>query len=190
MLGLAEIINHTRGVLRLLRFDPAGAAYFDNTLEAFWRSFRVLILIAPAYILIRVIDYQNVTTPADGAEIVLLEALEYVVQAFLFPVVMYEVARLADLQRNYLRYIAALNWINVPWIAIAFVVIVIWTWLPMFRTGFAIGQELLYFIWFYSTTRLVLGASWGLTVGLFLFDRTASLLLGLFLQRALEIVPT
>jgi hypothetical protein len=177
-----EIYNGTRGALRLLRFDPAGAAFFDNTVEAFWRSFRVMVLVAPVYLLLRVIYYEGRTTGASDAEIVIVETLRYLIEWFFFPVVMHELAGFLDLRRNYLRYIAALNWINVPLILVALVVAGIGALVPAMFPALSIGLQLLLFIWFCAATRLVLGASWGLTLGLFLISIASTILLQMAVQ--------
>ena len=65
MLNLAEIVRSVYGAWRLAHLDPAGMTYFDRTEEGFWRSFRVAILVAPAYALLIALDYA--TPSADPA---------------------------------------------------------------------------------------------------------------------------
>src|SRR5882762_7243047 len=89
-------------------------------MEACLRSFRVMALAAPLYALYRLIYYASgtVTATADEMEIVLAESVFYVVDWLLFPVIFYEVARRRGWLDRYPRYIAALNWTNLPGIVI------------------------------------------------------------------------
>ena len=98
---------------------------------------------------------------------------------------LYVVARWLDLRRNYLRYIAALNWINVPLILVALVVTGAGELAPPLFPALNIGLELLLFIWFCAATRLVLGAAWGLTLGLFLISIASSIILQMAVQGVL-----
>jgi hypothetical protein len=190
MLTPLEIYNGTRGVLRLLRFDPAGAAFFDNTVEAFWRSFRLMVLVAPVYLLLRVLYYDGRSTTAGDVEIVIVETLRYLIEWFLFPVIMYELAGFLDLRRNYLRYIAALNWMNVPLVLVALAVSGVGEAAPALRPALTIGLELLLFFWFCAITRLVLGAGWGLTLGLCLIWIAPTIILQTVLQEILGLPRT
>src|ERR1700704_629737 len=56
MLSLAEISHATYGAWRLALFDAGGMRYFDRSLEGFWRSFRVALLLAPGAILLAWLD--------------------------------------------------------------------------------------------------------------------------------------
>ena len=185
MLTLPEIINSTRGTYRLLRFDPAGSAYFDNTVDAFWRSFRVMVLVAPIYLIVRLIAYQDYKTDASEVEVILVETLYYVIQWFLYPVLLWEAARFLDLQRNYLRYVVAVNWINPSLILLVLLVAVMREIAPVIHVALVIGFWMLLAIWFTAATRLVLGAGWGITVALFAVDIVLSESLSLFMHRIL-----
>ena len=114
MLSAAEIARGVRGALGFLRRDPTAPQHFDNTMEACLRSFRVMALVAPLYAIYLLIYYSDVTVTADETEIALAEAIRYVVDWLLFPVIFYEVARRRGWLDRYPRYIGALNWINLP----------------------------------------------------------------------------
>ena len=188
MLTPLEIYNATRGAIRLLRFDPAGVFYFDNTLEAFWRSFRVMVLVAPLYLVLRLLDYANVTYEASDFEVVLVETLRYLVEWFLYPVVLFELSRWVNVRQNYLRYIAACNWINVPLLLIAVAATALGDLLPPVRAAMHIGLNLLVMIWFSAATRLALGAPWPLTFALLVMTTFMSIVFSLFVHDVLGIV--
>ena len=93
-------------------------------------------------------------------EIALVEALRYVVDWLLFPVIFYEIARRRGWLDRYPRYIGALNWINLP----AMVVAAGRAW-PIASVAPAavavildLGLQALFFYWFLMTTRMTLGA--------------------------------
>ena len=114
MLSAAEIARGVQGALGFLKRDATAPQHFDNTMEACLRSFRVMALVAPLYAIYLLIYYSDVTVNADGAEIAVVEAMRYIVDWLLFPVIFYEAARRRGWLDRYPRYIGALNWINLP----------------------------------------------------------------------------
>lgn len=145
--------------------DPRATTYFDNTPEACLRSFRVMVLVAPLQIILLLIRYSGVTTAADEMEIFVVETISYVVEWLLFPVIFHEIARRQGWLDRYARYIGALNWINLPGMLLAVVLVPLAQLAPA-----AIGDlvhivlQALFFYWFLVTTRQVLGAGWPLSI--------------------------
>ena len=119
MLSAAEIARGVQGALGLLRRDPAALLCFDNTMEACLRSFRLMAVTAPFYVVYSLIRYANLTVAIDTVELIAIETMSYVINWLLFPVIFYEVARRRGWLDRYPRYIAALNWTNLPGIVIA-----------------------------------------------------------------------
>jgi hypothetical protein len=161
MFNAAEIARGVQGALGLLRQDPAAALYFDNTAEACLRSFRLMVVVAPLYAVKVLVDYADLSVAADEVEIVFAEALQYVIEWLLFPVVFYEIARRRGWLDLYPRYIGALNWINLPGMIIVVICLPI-VYLAPAGVGHVIKIALqgLFFYWFLVTTRQVLGTSW------------------------------
>lgn len=190
MLTAAEIARGVQGALGFLQRDPAAPRYFENTLEACLRSFRVMAVVAPFYALYLLIYYANVTTVSDELEILLVEAVRYVVDWLLYPVLFYEAARRQGWLDRYARYIGALNWINLPAMVIALVSLTVASVAP---TAIAIlidlGLRALLFYWFLVTTRMVVGASWPISILLLIVNWVPSLLLSLLVARILGVVP-
>ena len=165
MLSAAEIARGVQGAVAFLWRDPRATTYFDNTTEACLRSFRVMVLVAPLQIILLLIRYSGVTTAADEMEIFVVETISYVVEWLLFPVIFHEIARRQGWLDRYARYIGALNWINLPGMLLAVVLV------PLAqRAPAAIGDlvhvvlQALFFYWFLVTTRQVLGAGWPLSI--------------------------
>ena len=190
MLTAAEIARGVQGALGFLQRDPAAPRCFENTLEACLRSFRVMAVVAPFYALYLLIYYANVTTVSDELEILLVEAVRYVVDWLLYPVLFYEAARRQGWLDRYPRYIGALNWINLPAMVIALISLTVASVSP---TAIAIlidlGLRALLFYWFLVTTRMVVGASWPISILLLIVNWVPSLLLSLLVARILGVVP-
>ena len=190
MFSTAEIARGLQGALGFLQRDPAAPLQFENTAEACLRSFRVMALVAPLYGLYLLLYYSNVTTTADEMEIIVVEAVRYVVDWLLFPVVFYEVARRQGWLDRYPRYIGALNWINLPAIVVGVVGLAIASVAPVaVAVIIDLGLRALFFYWFLMTTRLALGAGWPLSVLLLMVNWLPSLFLSLIIARYLGVTP-
>ena len=190
MLSAGEIARGMQGALAFLQRDPAAPSYFENTAESCLRSFLVMILVAPLYAIVLTILYSNVTTTAEGWEIVGVEALRYVVDWLLFPVIFFEIARRQNWVGLYPRYISALNWVNLPLMVVAVVAVILASILP---TAAAILIQLglygLLFYWFLAVTRSVLKASWLQSFMLLLVNWVPSRFLSVIVDRFLGIAP-
>lgn len=190
MLSTSDIARGTRGAVRFLQRDPGAPYYFDNTLEACLASFRVMALAAPLYGLYLLLYYSSVDTTADAFEIMAVEALHFVVDWLLFPVLFYEIARRRRWLANYPRYIAALNWINLPVMVLAVIALGVAMVTPR-AVGQLVGMatQFLFYYWFVMATRLSLGVSWPLSILLLIVNWMPSLLLSLIVDRVLGVVP-
>jgi len=190
VLSAGEVARGLQGALGFLQRDPAAPSYFENTAESCLRSFQVMILVAPLYAVVLAILYSNVTTTADGWEIVAVEALRYTVDWLLFPVIFFEIARRQNWVGQYPRYVSALNWVNLPLMVVAVVAVVLASILP---TAAAILIQLglygLLFYWFLAVTRSVLNASWVQSFMLLLVNWVPSRFLSVIVDRFLGIAP-
>ncbi|MEA2812723.1 MAG: hypothetical protein QOE02_442 [Rhodospirillaceae bacterium] len=190
MLSAAEIARGVQGALGFLKRDATAPQHFDNTMEACLRSFRVMALVAPLYAIYLLIYYSDVTVNADGAEIAVVEAMRYIVDWLLFPVIFYEAARRRGWLDRYPRYIGALNWINLP----AMVVVIVGQGLSSVAPAAVavvidLGLRALLFYWFLMATRMALGTSWPISVVLLIINWVPSLFLSFLVDRYLGVVP-
>ena len=190
MLSAAEIARGVQGALGFLKRDATAPQHFDNTMEACLRSFRVMALVAPLYAIYLLIYYSDVTVTADGAEIAVVEAMRYIVDWLLFPVIFYEAARRRGWLDRYPRYIGALNWINLP----AMVVVIVGQSLSSVAPAAVavvidLGLRALLFYWFLMATRMALGTSWPISVVLLIINWVPSLFLSFLVDRYLGVVP-
>jgi hypothetical protein len=166
MLTAREIVRSTYGVWRLAHADPGGMAYFDATEEGFWRSFRVAILVAPAFALIVLLGYG--VPPADpdaapvlasGGRIFAVELIAYAINWMAFPLAAHYLATALDRARDYVGYIVAYNWSAILQIGVLLPIAAIDAsrLLPEFvgiALGVAAGIALLVYAWFVAKTAL------------------------------------
>src|SRR5258708_22481140 len=149
-----------------------------------------MALAAPLYALYVWLYYSRVETAADGFEIATVEALHFVVDWLLFPVLFYEIARRRSWLDRYPRYISALNWINLPVLLFAVIALSLVLLLPR-----PVGQllevalQFLFYYWFLMATRLSLGVAWPVSILLLIVNWMPSLLLSLIVDRLLGVVP-
>ena len=190
MLSVGEIARGTQGALRFLQLDRSAPLYFDNTMSACLRSFWLIAVIAPLQVAVLMLVYANVSYAADDLEVVLVEALHYVVDWLLFPVIFYEIARLRGWLDNYPRYIAALNWMNLPGMVIVLAVLVVAQALPPAVSDvLQFGLNVLILYWLTATTRLALGVNWTVSLLMTAVNWLPSQLLSYVVERFLGVVP-
>jgi hypothetical protein len=188
MLSSAEIARGSRGAVRFLWQDVQAPLHFDNTLEGCLRSFQVMILVAPIYAFYLVVHYAQVTTAADEGQIALAEGLRFVVDWLLYPVIFYEIARRRGWLDRFPRYIAALNWINLPAVILLLLAESLSALAPPAAAALLqIALQVLFFYWFMIATRLVLGANWLLVSILLVVNWVPSYFLSVLVNRFLGV---
>jgi hypothetical protein len=189
VLSAAEITRGVQGALGFLRRDPAALLSFDNTMEACLRSFRLMAVTAPFYAVYSLIRYANLTVTIDTGELIAIETMSYVINWLLYPVIFYEVARRRGWLDRYPRYIAALNWTNLPGIVIAIAAIVIKMMVPNAIGGILeIALQALFFYWFLVITRLTLGTDWAMAVVLLAVNWIPSFFLLIIVDRYIGVL--
>jgi len=134
--------------------------------------------------------YSTVSYTADDLEVVFVETLHYVVDWLLFPVIFYEIARLRGWLDNYPRYISALNWMNLPGMVIALVVLVVASVLPVAVADILrLGLQAFFLYWLVVITRMTLGVSWPISVLMMAINWLPSEVLSLIVDRFLGVTP-
>jgi hypothetical protein len=188
MLSGAEIARGSQGAVKFLLRDPTAPAHFDNTLESCLRSFQVMLLVAPLYGLYLFVHYADLTTGAEDWEIAFVEALRFVVDWLLFPVIFHEIARRRGWLDRYPRYIASLNWINLPAVILLLVGELVAAVAPTAVTALLqLVLQALFFYWFMIATRMTLGAPWTLAAVLMVVNWVPSYFLSILVNRLLGV---
>ena len=109
----AEIASGVYGAWRMLRFDPRGMAFFDGTVEGFWKSFYAAVLVAPGYAIV-VALHLSADPPATGfLHLLSIEVLAYVVGWLAFPLAAFHLCEWIGKTAGYVVYIVAFNWSKV-----------------------------------------------------------------------------
>jgi hypothetical protein len=190
VLSSSEIARGTQGSFKFLQRDPSALQYFENTFEACLRSFRVMALTAPIYALWLLLRYSfEVTAQAEELEIVFVEALHFVVDWLLFPAIFYEIARRRGWLDLYPRYIAALNWINLPAVALMLLGKLVVLLVPAIAEVIEFVLQALFFYWFLTVTRLTLQVNWLVAILLLIVNWVPSLFLLIVVDRFLGVMP-
>jgi len=184
MPGRDEIVRSLTGAWQLFLDRPDAMRHFDVSVEGFWRSFRAILLILPAYLLVAISERVQILTDAfpdagfgDGSFVV-NKALTLVLDWITLPIVLALLARPLGVGRMYAAYIVARNWGAVLAIA-PFGLIAL-----LFLLGFLSGElanvislaVLVVIVRFnYLIARRALGADIGLAAGLVIADFAISL---------------
>jgi len=118
MLSVNEIAAGIAGAWRLAHFDAAGMAYFDRTVDGCWRSFRVAILVAPAFALLVFFHLLETPATADPVRIVLVEGIAYIIGWVAFPLAALYLARFIDRDAEVIGFVVAYNWSTILQMAV------------------------------------------------------------------------
>lgn len=122
MITPQEVSRSLYGAWRLARFDANGVTYFDNSVEAFWRSFWAAGFALPLYAILLTIRSTGTTVSVGPVYAFFVHSIGYVIGWLIFPFAMHYIAVLTDRQKWYCRYIAAYNWAVVLQVTLLLVV--------------------------------------------------------------------
>lgn len=98
------------GAWRFATLDRAAVQFFENTPDAFWKSFNAAWLALPAYALLVLLSFVQHPVDAGPFRILSVELIAYVIGWVLFPLIMVAFTDTAKCGLNYYRFIAAWNW--------------------------------------------------------------------------------
>lgn len=110
MVSLRELSIAMFGAWRFATLDRSAVQFFDNTPEAFWRSFNAALVALPAYALLVLLSFAEHPVDAGPMRVLFTEIIAYVIGWVLFPLVMVAFTDTAKCADNYFRFIAAWNW--------------------------------------------------------------------------------
>ena len=101
------------GAYRLARADKTGLAYFDASIDGFWRSFFAAVMIGPLFALFLIIRYNLGAIEASPFRYMMVEGISYVIAWVAFPLLMFYIAQAIQREKEYIGYIVAYNWASV-----------------------------------------------------------------------------
>jgi hypothetical protein len=110
-----EIQAAVYGAWLLFRLDARGLVFFEDSVEAFWRSFFAAVIVFPGFAVLALIDLADSEVSAGPMAILLVELIGYVIVWLGFPLALYYLAlyylsRGFDREQYFLRTVIALNW--------------------------------------------------------------------------------
>jgi hypothetical protein len=111
MITSKEVRAALTGIVDLAKGDIVGLAYFENTPRALARSFWAALIVAPAWVLLLAVQEQPAT--AGPVQMILVQAIEYVLLWTTFPVVLHEVLVRVGGPDRFCLYISIRNWASV-----------------------------------------------------------------------------
>lgn len=189
MLNRDEIARSLTGAWALFLDRPDALHHFDISLDGFWRSFRVVVLVLPMYVLTSLADRTLVAettgpTP-DAASFLLDNVARLGLDWIALPIVLALAAQPLGITRNYSVFIIARNWGSViataPFGAVSVLLI-----------AGLIGPEIAHFLMLaalmvalrynYLIARRALDAAVGFAVGIVVLDLAISLTIALTLD--------
>jgi hypothetical protein len=111
----AELRWAVIGCLRLARGDRGGLAYFDRSLDGFWRSFLSAFFGYPFFLVLLTMRVSLADwNAAGGLQIILVETIGYVISWAAFPLVMLSVLRWIGRQHRFFDFMVPYNWCQLP----------------------------------------------------------------------------
>lgn len=188
MFGVAEIVRAFQGSWALFQRREEGLRAFDLTVEGFWRSFGVAVLLIPPLIITsfaeRALLLREVgIEPGQFAEgsFWLLQGSGFIVDWLLTPVVLALLARPFGFSSTYVPFVVVRNWTSLlavcPYLvpAILYLLGIISGGIMVFLTLLAMLTVLYYR---FIVVRMALRTSMGLSIGIVLLDFLLSILIG------------
>lgn len=154
-----EIVFGLFGAWRLARLDKTAMAYFDDSLEGFWKSFFAAALVAPGYVILLALEPGGLSGSAVALRMFLIHLLTYSLSWTVFPVIVHPICQAMDRDAAYVRYIVAFNWAKVIQMAVYLPVVFI-VWLGVLPDAAAsllngtVYMLLLGYQWFVTRTAL------------------------------------
>jgi len=159
---LGETLLALAGLWRFAREGAPALRWFDRSLDGFWRSFGVAVIVAP---LQAVWVATQAATPADAAGwfgLITTEASIYVILWVAFPLALYYIVARPGHLLPYVDFVIIYNWLNIPWTAIGLAITLCGTIgligdtaTQLLMTAFYLG--ILAFEWFVARRTLKLG---------------------------------
>lgn len=113
MPSIQEITASIYGSWRLALIDRRGMSWFNHSIEGFWRSFFVALLLAPLAAIMVGYQLGHAAPHIDGGRLIAIEIVSYALGWIVYPVAALFACRLMGLSDHYVSYIIVYNWSHV-----------------------------------------------------------------------------
>ncbi|PVB59463.1 hypothetical protein DCO57_22320 [Labrenzia sp. 011] len=187
MMSLNEIRAALDGSWLLLRNRPEGMTYFDLSLQGFWRSFSVVFLLIPAFLISGLAEkefyftenmFQPETFPDSAYWTAQMVGL--VVDWLTLPILLAVLAVPIGISKSYVPFIVARNWTSLL-ASVPYMITYVLFLLRIIPPGVAVllsFSSLLVVLWYrYLVARIALQASISLAAGVVVLDVVLTLLI-------------
>lgn len=159
MIALADVVRGLGGAWRLAHFDRAGQGWIDATAAGFVRSFAAAAIVAPGWVLLKLIVWSDAPTPAaidwSVAPFVLPSA--YIVLWVAYPLLMAGVADVLGRGERWVAFVVANNWMQIVQLAVALPATVVIALLgPPWAIPVALAAQALLAAWSWFLARVML----------------------------------
>ncbi len=130
-----ETLRALYGTWRIARGDAGGLAFFNYSLQGFWRSFLAAVIIFPAFVLLRGHDLMAAPDDFPVMRYMTTEVISYVIRWVAFPLVMFHIAPMLDRAERYIGFITVYNWACVIQMGVYLVALALAALFPMLGVG-------------------------------------------------------
>lgn len=108
-----EIVRSLTGAWHVFLDRPDADQYFDLSVTGFWRSFRAIVLVLPAYVLSALTTWATLPAEMDSATFFVARTVSLAIDWVAFAVVLALVADRLKVSNTYSAYIIVRNWASV-----------------------------------------------------------------------------
>jgi hypothetical protein len=107
---LIDLVRALKGLSRLFRFDPTYRDYFDTSVQAAWRSFFAMMLVALTVVLTLPADISEAYPSATWSEFITVIILIYIISWTLYPLIAFEICRRLSRLDAFPGFVTIYNW--------------------------------------------------------------------------------
>lgn len=192
MLRREEVTGSLQGAWDLFLDRPGAMGWFDLSIDGFWRSFRAVVFLIPAYLVTGLADRQIVAAelgiePRFDGRFLAENALGLILDWIALPLILALMARPLGIASRYTAFVVARNWCAViAVIPFGVVALLMVSGLvgPELASTLMLAALLIVLRYNYLVARRSLDAGMGLAIGIVALDFAVSLTIGLALHAA------
>ncbi|MEO9903099.1 MAG: hypothetical protein ABJ360_16475 [Roseobacter sp.] len=184
MLSGQEIARALQGSWMLLRNRPEGMRGFDLSIEGFWRSFAVVFLLVPLFVVSSLAERKLLLDETDflpAGSFWLAQFTSLGLDWVVLPLLLAGLAKPLGISAGYVPFIVARNWTSLL-AALPYVFVGLLYLAGLIAPGIMVLLSLvtlIVVIWYrFIITRVALQASMSMTIGVVMLDIILSLLIG------------
>ena len=190
MITAGEVSRGLFGAWLFARFNANGITFFENTVEAFWRSFWAAAVALPVYAILLSLQSRGVSVGVGPGTSFLVHSIAYVIDWMALPFAMFYLAPIFNRDQWYCRFIVAYNWSRALQMLLMLIVslIVATGLLPSVLGSWAIAAALIFvFIYKGFIAHVAFQATWGGAAAIVFLDFCLSLMLDGWTTKLLKI---